>query len=392
MKYAGMLAVIGATASSVGCTGADNVIGRVGRGRAGSSGAGAQGGVGNAIGGPATGGGTRNGAVGGGPASMIGGAPVGGATNRGGAPPNGAGGAGRSSAATGGDHGGSMSGASGNAGAKSANSGGAGGGSGMRSNAGGIGGSAGNLSGSGGSAVGSGGSPSGSGGSPSGSGGSPSGGTGGSIAAGFACPLFPATCNLIHTWTFSTTSQWQGTYTYSQPSIRSDYTTEPTVFRVTGMVGDYAGFGVYTAKCTSLAGFTGVTFTLKGTLASVDKPNTLTFFVLTNTDEPIDMTGMTGECPGLAGVDCASPHRVITTSDRPQTVMFSDLTGGKPVALLDVNEVLGLRWQIEPDASQTPFAIDLSLSDVTLIGPGPKGDCSTTSATPPGSGGTATGG
>jgi hypothetical protein len=194
-------------------------------------------------------------------------------------------------------------------------------------------------------------------------------------ASGFACASSPATCNLIHTWTFNTTSQWQGTYTYQEAAVVSDSKTDPTMLHITGMVSNYDGFGIYTGKCSSLAGYTGVTFTLKGTTASADKPNTVKFVVQINDDEPIDMMNSKGKCAGASGVDCISPSKVIMTSDSPQTIMFSDLTGGKPVTAVDLTQVLGLQWQIDPDASKTPFAIDLTLSDVTLIGM-PEGDCS----------------
>jgi hypothetical protein len=197
----------------------------------------------------------------------------------------------------------------------------------------------------------------------------------------------PATCNLIHTWTFSPTSQWQGTYTFSDLSgLTADKATDPTVLHVTGLGDVAAGFGIYAARCTSLRGFTGVTFTLKGTVISVGTPNTLTFVVQTNEDEPIDTVAMRGQCAGSAGVNCLSPRRVITTSDQPQTVMFSELTGGKPVATLDVDAVIGLQWLVDTESS----ALDLSLSDVTLIGPGPMGDCSMSGAS--GGGGVSSGG
>jgi hypothetical protein len=243
-----------------------------------------------------------------------------------------------------------------------------------------TGGTGGSTGGTGGSTGGTGGS-SGTTGTTGGSAGTGTAGTGtggmsgGGGAAPYTCAMSPATCNLIHTWTFSTTSQWQGTYTYQPNALMSDKTTDPTVFHITGMVSDYDGFGIYTGKCSSLSGYTGVTFTLKGTTASVDKPNTVKFVIQMNADEPIDTTNSKGACVGSSGVECISPNKVIMTSDSPQTVMFSDLTGGKPIAALDPTQVLGLQWQIDPDGTKTPFAVDLQLSEVTLIGT-PTGDCS----------------
>jgi hypothetical protein len=187
-----------------------------------------------------------------------------------------------------------------------------------------------------------------------------------------------ATCNLIVNWgTFAATSQFQGTYTYQETTVVADKTTDPTKFHVTGTVSTYDGFGIYTGKCSSLAGYTGVTFTLSGTTMSVDKPNALKFVVQMNGNEPIDATNKKGACVGASGVECVSPNKAIMPSDTPQTIMFADLVGGKPMTTLDVTQVLGFQWQIDPDASATPFAIDLTLSNLSLVGgSGPPVDCS----------------
>ncbi|HEV8548692.1 MAG TPA: hypothetical protein VGQ57_06690 [Polyangiaceae bacterium] len=256
--------------------------------------------------------------------------------------------------------------------------GGAGKGTGGTSATGGTGGST--TGGTGGSTTGGTGGTGGSttgGGAGTGTGGSNGGmGAGGMAGAtGFACAMSPATCNLIHTWTFGTTSQWQGTYTYQETTVMKDSTTDPTMLHITGTVSKYDGFGIYTGKCSSLSGYTGITFTLKGTTSSVDKPNALKFVIQINADEPIDMTNSKGACVGSSGVECISPSKAIMPSDSPQTIMFSDLAGGKPLATVDATQVLGLQWQIDPDASGTAFPIDLTLSEVTLIGT-PTGDCS----------------
>lgn len=232
----------------------------------------------------------------------------------------------------------------------------------------------------------------GTGGSTAGTGGSTTGGMAGSVAQGgmagaaggaagaapFTCTTpAAATCNLIVNWgTFSTTSQFQGTYSYQETTVVIDKTTDPTKLHITGTVSTYDGFGIYTGKCSSLMGYTGVSFTLSGTTMSVDKPNALKFVMQMNADEPIDTKNMKGACPGAAGVDCISPSKAIMPSDSPQTIMFSDLTGGKPVAAADVTQVLGFQWQIDPDASKTPFMIDLTLSNFKLEGGGAPVDCS----------------
>jgi len=187
-----------------------------------------------------------------------------------------------------------------------------------------------------------------------------------------------ATCNLITNWnTFAEASQFQGTYKYQEDTVVKDSMADPTKLHITGTVSTYDGFGIYTGKCSSLAGYTGVTFTLSGTTMSVDAPNALKFVAQMNADEPVDATNMKGACVGAAGVDCISPSKAVMPSDTPQTVNFADMTGGKPTAAVDVTQILGFQFQINPDASATPFMIDLTLSNFQLIGgPGGPVDCS----------------
>jgi len=233
-----------------------------------------------------------------------------------------------------------------------------------------------------------------------GMGGTTAGGMAGAAAgaagsAAFDCSMpAAATCNLIVNWgTFAADSPFQGTYSYQEATVMVDKTTDPTKLHITGTVANYDGFGIYTGKCSSLMGYTGVTFTLSGNTMSVDKPNALKFVVQLNADEPIDATNKKGACVGASGVECVSPSKTIMPSDAPQTVNFADMTGGKPLATVDVTQVLGFQWQIDPDASATPFPIDLTLSNFSLVGgSGGPVDCSVGMGGMGGMGGMAGGG
>lgn len=195
------------------------------------------------------------------------------------------------------------------------------------------------------------------------------GGTG--ATGGFGCDdPFVVTCNSVDTWS-STAAPFGGGGLFSYDdfthSLTGD-TADGTAFHLTGVVGLYAGFGVYLNRCSTLAGYTSVTFSLSGVTASVDKPNRVHFEILDNRDELIDVENHKGMCVGSAGLDCVSPGKDIMLSDAPTTVLFSELTGGKPSGTLDPSEVLGFMWQFEPDASHTPFAVDVKLDHLTLIG------------------------
>ncbi len=240
---------------------------------------------------------------------------------------------------------------------------------------------------------GTGGTTGGSGGVATASGGMP--GAGGMAPAGFACTApTAATCDSIQVWgTFSNGTFGGGLYTYGQ--LTRDATVTDS-FKVSGMVTDYSGFGVYFNSCSSLAAYTGVSFVMTGTSASVAKPNVVRFVVQTNPDEAIDMENMKGMCPGMPGVGCNSPRKEgVAPSDMAQAFLFTDLMGGEPVATVTTTEVLGLQWQIDPDTGGTPFAVDITIDNLTLTG----GASAPVECTAPmggmggmGSGGAATGG
>jgi hypothetical protein len=145
--------------------------------------------------------------------------------------------------------------------------------------------------------------------------------------------------------------------------------TDKNEMHITGMVSDYSGFGIYLNSCSTIAAYSGVTFTLSGNTMSVDNANKLRFVIQTNSDEPIDTTNKKGTCPGMPGNGCNSPRKEgIMPMDTAQSVAFTDLGNGEPVAALNPAEVVGIQWQIDPDASKMPFSIDLKLDDFKFTG------------------------
>jgi hypothetical protein len=187
---------------------------------------------------------------------------------------------------------------------------------------------------------------------------------GGAGASGFACTSpVTATCDSISDWGSFTNGMFGGGLYVYGTGVAYDM-TDKNEMHITGMVSDYSGFGIYFNSCSTIAAYNGVTFTLSGNTMSVDNANKLRFVIQTNSDEPIDTTNKKGTCPGMAGNGCNSPRKEgIMPSATAQSVAFSDLGNGQPVATLNPAEVVGIQWQIDPDASKMPFSIDLKLDD-----------------------------
>ena len=188
----------------------------------------------------------------------------------------------------------------------------------------------------------------------------PTAGAGGA-ATGFACTgtlptaaLITDGSNLVLDPT-STTGDYSfmggvqgGTYTYQMGALKLD-TVGTTVLNVKGNVKAYDGFGLYFATCTDASAYTGVSFSVKG---NVGPKGTLNFRVQTNTNTAINMQYMKGQCVSTATDtynDCHASSIDIPVSATPTvvTVMWSQLTGGVPIAAVTGKDVMGLEWALD---------------------------------------------
>jgi len=292
--------------------------------------------------------------------------------------------------------GGSANGGNGGAGGKGGSSGGRGG---SDAGKGGSSGTAtGGTSGKGGSdaSAGKGGSASaagessgqgGSGGSGAGAGGvSGSGGSAGGAAASgpFECQGILPTCSTISQFGDWGSGEFHGGASAFGEGLTRDE-TDPGVLHVTGMVGGWGrGFNLWFTWCSDLSAATGITFTLRGTIAG-PSPNRADFQVQTNSTypwEPFPLINQKGSCTAMpAGTDpwgyCLAPSVAVVIGDAPQTVMWAQITGGSPVSFdstTSPTEILGVQWQFPWTPSATPYAVDVILDDVKLAGIAPT-DC-----------------
>jgi hypothetical protein len=261
-----------------------------------------------------------------------------------------------------------------------------------------TGGAGGTTGGTGGATGGTGGSVGGAGGSMGGTAGATTGGTAGSAAGsagsggaaggmGFTCKGTMATCNAITDFAVPPgefgSGDFHGGASVFGAGVMRDMTT--TELHVTGMVTDYGhGFNLWFAFCSDISAFTGVSFVVKGTAGMptpTDMPNIVQFQLQTNSNypwQPFAMEtppGIKGACTAPAGMDpwgvCLAPSINVTLGEAAQMVPWAMMMGGMPTAwdpVASPKEIVGIQFQFPWKTGAMPYAVDVILDDVKLIG------------------------
>ena len=139
-------------------------------------------------------------------------------------------------------------------------------------------------------------------------------------------------------------------------------------WHVSGVVGDYSGFGIYLEPCMiDLSAYTSISFTIGGIVGATGE---LTFGVASSEDdEPNKCWTNVGTCTPDAGM-CRSPHAQIAVPATPGTVTvhWTDLTGGVPTPTLNTTQVTGFNFAFDCGSClMTPYPVDLTIDDVTLL-------------------------
>jgi hypothetical protein len=235
---------------------------------------------------------------------------------------------------------------------------------------------------------------------PSGGSGGGAGGSGGSSSTGTASTdgkLCPAPQALITDFTYtpgsdatqvhfgSSTTLSGGEYVYSglsDPPLVSDMSNSN--WHITGSVGDYSGFGLYFDNCSRIdaSAFKGISFKVSSTVIS----DGITFGVdtldNTITADWINSHGGSSTGPGrctppadpslnqYSQSTCANATASIPVTATPtvQQVLWSDFTGGKPDAKIEKPaEIIGIHWSFTWTGAGTPYAVDLTLDDLSFI-------------------------
>ena len=215
-----------------------------------------------------------------------------------------------------------------------------------------------------------------------------SGGSGG-MSGPFACDMpKTATCGQINDFTTASPAfggpDFSGGVSVFGAGITRDAST--TALHITGMVTGYGhGFNIWFSYCSTLAAYTGITFTISGTTAATAMPNTIDFQIQTNTDypwqpRPQDMKGgCTAPDPTMAYSVCIAPTLNVPLGAAPQTVTWAQMMGGTPTAwspTMSPSEVIGLQWQFPWSSTATAYAVDITLDNIQFTGgTGPTTAC-----------------
>ena len=130
---------------------------------------------------------------------------------------------------------------------------------------------------------------------------------------------------------------------------------------------DFVGFGLTFNICGNASAFSGISALIGGSLGNA----TLVWQLQTNNDTPIDTTTGRGKCTYTTGsmwTDCGYNSFTIpgsSVSSTPATLRYawSQFTGGKPVATVETNEIIGTQWQLECRSGGT-CTVDITIDDV----------------------------
>jgi hypothetical protein len=240
---------------------------------------------------------------------------------------------------------------------------------------------AGGSTGLGGAVTGTGGSSTGTGGVATGVGGA----GGGAEAGPAACiPFAVPNQNITDFTNFSPTAtggSWGdpmsltgGTFLYQgtgdAPAIVFDATAANPSLGITATVpaGSYAGFGFYFGPaCVDASMYTGLTFTMGGALGGAAAVMQLQ----TDEDYPVDITNMKGHCPGTFSSGCGFPSANLTVANPgvATPIPFATFMGGKPMATVDPQKLVGIQWQFNCPATDagTECDVSITLDDVHFV-------------------------
>ena len=187
-----------------------------------------------------------------------------------------------------------------------------------------------------------------------------------------------------------------GTYIYPDsvgvlpplPALTSDMSGSN--WHITGTVGTYSGLGLYWnisggVACALLdaSAFKGIKMTISG---SVPAPNTLNLSVSTAADTistdwyakytvaPATYSPTFGRCnpPGSNQYDqtCSAPSKVIPVTATPTTVtvLWADLTGGKPSPSVTPKELTGMSFYFTWNGTgSVAYPVDITIDDLSFV-------------------------
>jgi hypothetical protein len=242
-----------------------------------------------------------------------------------------------------------------------------------------TGGAGGATAGGTGGATGGSGGTSGLGGATGGTGGNATGGTGGSTVVfdggAFACEgVKPSSTTITDFAAVDTAGAFTSAGGYSGRVFTYGAGMTPTLkpaLSMTGTVSNYTGFGFFLNQCIDASAYTGISFTISGSVGTEGK---LMLQAKTNSTTPISATTKHGACvaadPNNTYADCWDPTAWVTVpaTAATVTVLWGEFTGGKPAATVNPAEILGFQWSFNwAGATGVAYAANVTIDDVTFV-------------------------
>ena len=161
-----------------------------------------------------------------------------------------------------------------------------------------------------------------------------------------------------------------GYTTYSDPTPGA----APTVTYVNGAAHvvenaaataspQYVGFVLYFTDCVNASAFTGIEFTISGTMTGC----TLQLSANYSENDNKASDPAKGSCSMPPAADCYSNQKAvtgITTTPTTVQVPWSGFAGGVPAGPTDSTQLTGVQWQLTIPAGTGTCAAELSITDV----------------------------
>ncbi len=125
----------------------------------------------------------------------------------------------------------------------------------------------------------------------------------------------------------------------------------------------YVGFVIYFNDCINASTFTGIEFTISGTMTGCTMQLSANYSG--NDNKASDPAK--GSCSMPPAADCYANQKAvtgITTTPTTVQVPWSGFTGGVPAGPTDSSQLTGVQWQLTIAAGTGTCAADISITDV----------------------------
>jgi hypothetical protein len=182
-----------------------------------------------------------------------------------------------------------------------------------------------------------------------------------------------------------------GTFIYPDAAMKPDLmglsnSFDGMAWHITGLVKEYAGFGLYLTSPSDVSMFAGMEFDIKGTLTPTGAGTVASQVTMSVTDKPHEVDSahtmdgrMTcGMCAPASEYDgtCAVPTKVIplTGTVTTQTVRWNDLTGGRrPPSFTGESPnpalITAISWVLPWMEMGAPYNVDITVDNIKFITP-----------------------